>query len=287
MKCNHAEIIKIVDEIIDRNYRPFPIDLLDNGDAEGELSYINNMKWVYVRTIKDICDFCDDDSTKILDIGSFLGVMDIALSQLGFEVYAFDIPEFQKNERLLKLYENNNISVASGNLKNVWRDRLPYEDKFFDGVALCEVLEHLNFNPLPVLHEINRITKTKGIIYAGLPNQARFSNRKNLFFGRSICNPIEDFLKQLDRKDNMIVGIHWREYTKKEACNLIELMGYEVEKAYILDSNEIKIGETLNPWSKLKRFFFNLMPGLKGDLVVIGKKENLPEFHFWFTEANT
>jgi ubiquinone/menaquinone biosynthesis C-methylase UbiE len=40
---------------------------------------------------------------------------------------------------------------------------LPFEDETFDVVVRCEVLEPLNFNPLPVIREINRVMKLHGV----------------------------------------------------------------------------------------------------------------------------
>ena len=51
----------------------------------------------------------------------------------------------------------------------------------------------MNFNPLPVLLEINRVLKDDGIIYVGLLNQASLRNRLLLLFGRSIHNSISEF----------------------------------------------------------------------------------------------
>ena len=71
--------------------------------------------------------------------------------------------------------------------------KLPYRSNSMDAVVMCEVLEHLNFNPLPVLLEINRVLKDNGIIYIGMPNQASLGNCLLLLFGKSIHNSISDF----------------------------------------------------------------------------------------------
>ncbi len=93
----------------------------------------------------------------------FLGVVDIALAKIGFEVYTYDIPEFQQNNKLKELYSQFNVHSSSRYLKDVWQTWISYPDNHFDTVILSEVIEHLNFNPLPVLQEINRIFKKDGI----------------------------------------------------------------------------------------------------------------------------
>jgi hypothetical protein len=50
-------------------------------------------------------------------------------------------------------------------------------------IVMCEVLEHLNFNPLPLIKEINRVGKPNSLFYLSLPNQAYYRNRLKLLFG--------------------------------------------------------------------------------------------------------
>ncbi len=98
---------------------------------------------------------------------------------------------------------------------------------------MCEVLEHLNFNPLPVIQEINRIMKKNGAIYVSMPNPASLPNRLKLIRGESIHNPVIDFSNQLGAEGNMIVGLHWREYTAAETKEMLETMGFSlVEQKY-------------------------------------------------------
>ena len=59
---------------------------------------------------------------------------------------------------------------------------------------MCETLEHLNFNPLPVIQEIHRVLKRGGLFYCALPNIASRGNRLKLLEGKSIHNPIAEFL---------------------------------------------------------------------------------------------
>ena len=59
----------------------------------------------------------DFNSKRVLEISSFLGVVDIALAKLGFEVHTYDIPEFQKNSKLNELYSKFNVQPSSGYIK--------------------------------------------------------------------------------------------------------------------------------------------------------------------------
>jgi hypothetical protein len=100
--------------------------------------------------------------------------------------------------------------------------------KAFDVVITCEVMEHLNFKPLPVFNERSRVMKDGGFPYIGMLNQASIFNRMKLLQGKSVPNPIPDYFKQFDRSDNMIVGSHWREYKMLEPIEIYERIAFSV-----------------------------------------------------------
>ncbi len=276
-KINYTKLVQIAIN----EYKTFPIDMLGIGDESGEYTYLNNTKPTYIRTVKDIDGLLKGDrkNKKILEIGSFLGTVSVSLKRLGFDVHALDIPEFHKSAKLRAHYKRNNIPFDSLNLRN---SRLPYDSNSFDAVIICEVMEHLNFNPLPVLREINRVLKKGGKIYIGMPNQSYFLNRIRLLLGLSINNPIDDFFKQLDRKDNMIVGLHWREYTLNETTQLVQRMGFSIIQKYHFYYN--KKDNYLKNF--IQRIIF-LYPPFRPFIVVVGQKVTTPNYDFFLTEANS
>jgi len=234
---NYNEIVQDVIEELKLS----SIDILGIGDAAGEYYFMNSTKESYIRTVRDIDNLFKEykGNPNILEIGSFLGPVSISLKRIGYSVCALDIPEFYQSSSLRSLYEKNDIPFAGLNLREY---KLPYESNSFDAIIICEVIEHLNFNPLPVLKEINRVLKKDGYIYIGMPNQLRIQNRIKLLFGKSIHNPIDYFFKQLDRNSNMIVGLHWREYTLTETVEMIEKMGFKATTKYYFPA----IGNTKN-----------------------------------------
>jgi SAM-dependent methyltransferase len=273
---------KIVEEVIE-GYKVSPIDMLEIGDASGEYTYLNTLKDSYVRTVRDVDNMFKDDSScrSILEIGSFLGAVSLSLKKLRFNVCALDIPEFYQSSTLKSLYEKNGIPFTGLNLRN---SKLPYESNSLDAVIICEVLEHLSFNPLPVLQEINRVLKDDGYIYIGMPNQTSLLNRIRLLTGKSIHNPINDFFSQLDRNDNMIVGLHWREYTLSETIQLIQKMGFDPVAEYYFQPAEQHKSNILK--EILKKIAFSYPP-FRSFQVVMGKKVSIPTYDFWLTDANS
>ena len=260
-----------------------PVDILGIGDTSGEYNYLNSLKGSYIRTVRDVDGLYKNNrgNRHILEIGSYLGAVSVSLKKIGYSVSALDIPEFHKSSSLRTLYEKNGIPFVGLNIKH---SQLPYDSNSIDLVIACEVIEHLNFNPLPVLKEVNRILKNDGYIYIAMPNQTNIINRMKLFFGKSIHSPIDDFFRQLHRNDNMVVGLHWREYTLIETIQLIEKMGFEtVVRYYFSEKTNMETGLL----RRVLRELLYLYPPFRLSQVVIGKKNKLFKDDFWITEANS
>src|SRR5262249_40424764 len=148
-----------------QSYKVNPVDLLNIGDGEGEYDYLLSHVNEYERTVQDILASLpyndrNRSSIKILEIGSFLGLVSIVLSRLNFNVTATDIDEFISCPRLQQKFNEFNVKWTSCNLRS---NRLPFNGDEFDLVIMCETLEHLNFNPLPIIDEINRVLRRDGV----------------------------------------------------------------------------------------------------------------------------
>jgi 2-polyprenyl-3-methyl-5-hydroxy-6-metoxy-1,4-benzoquinol methylase len=282
MTYDNNTIKKILDDIITNVYRKNPIVLMNIWDGEGEEKYIDFLHLQYEKILIDLNKIFDGrfKNIRVLEISSFLGVVDIALAKIGFEVYTYDIPEFQKNNTLNKLYSEFNVHPSSGYLHDTWKTGLPYPDNHFNAVILSEVIEHLNFNPLPLLQEINRILKKDGIIYITTPNQVNLMNRVNIILGRSIRNSIHDSVTQLDQTKRTICGIHWREYTLKELIQLLEITGFTIT----MNTYSHMAQKPTSPIFK-KAFYVTcglLCPQLGDSITIIARKKEYKPMKFWF-----
>jgi 2-polyprenyl-3-methyl-5-hydroxy-6-metoxy-1,4-benzoquinol methylase len=283
MDYNNMMVKEILDDIITSIYGRNPIVLNPAWDAEGEKKYIDFLHSQYEKILLDFNKIFDRTFTdkRVLEISSFLGVVDIALAKIGCEVYTYDIPEFQKNSTLNKLYAEFAVHPSSGYLHEVWKNGLPYPDNYFDAVILSEVIEHLNFNPLPLLQEINRIIKKDCILYITTPNQVNLINRIKILLGRSIRNSIYDSVTQLDENRKTICGIHWREYTLSELIQLLEITGFTIT-TYRYSFMAKKPTSPLH-----KKIFYEicglLFPSLGDSITVIARKKDYKPMNFWFT----
>jgi SAM-dependent methyltransferase len=269
---------ELVDSVIEEQ-RAAPVDMLDNGGGDGEIRYLEGQRDAFIRTVRDVDEFLGGGRKRILEIGSFLGAVSISLQRLGYEVVAVDIPEFHRSARLRGLYERHGVQFLGANLRG---HTLPFEAGRFDAVIACEIFEHLNFNPLPLVQELNRITAPGGLFYLAMPNQASLFNRLRMLTGKSVLEPVSSYFAQLDRSDNMIVGLHWREYTMAEARELMTRMGYEpLSGRYVWLPNATPAGA--GRW--LRRLLF-LVPSFRPFQVVMGRKREDARHDFWITEAN-
>ena len=285
MKYSEIQIKKILDETINTVYGKNPVILLDLWDAEGERNYIDSLRSQYEKILLDFNELFLNNTTdkRVLEISAFLGVADIALAHMDFEVHTYDIPEFQENSNLKALYHKYNVHPSTGYVKDIGKKGLPYSDNYFDAVILSEVIEHLNVNPFPVFQEINRILKPEGILYITSPNQASLMNRIKIIFGRSIRNSLSDSVTQVDKTKNTICGIHWREYTLKELIDLLEISGFSLER-YSYSNNIKKIYLRKTFLLPVIRCINILFPGSGNSITVIGKKKIFHPMEFWFNE---
>lgn len=253
-------------------------DLVVNEEAAGAPShYLAEHRHEYVRTVRDILATRPPGAggVRVLEIGAFFGTVCIALSRLGYQVTAADIPEYIDMPEQVARYARHGIATKGVRLEQFI---LPFADESFDVVVMCEVLEHLNFNPLPLLKEINRVLSPKGLFYLSLPNYARTKNRLAELRGGSAGIPVGQFYQQLDPKHPEIANGHWREYTMPEIRALLEPLGFRLDRHY-----SFSFGETVpggSPRKRLGKLFYRLFPGLKENQTALAIKEKRTELVF-------
>jgi len=258
-------------------YRENPVDILGLGDGDGETKYIDGLAESYKRTVADVSGLFATRSGKprILEIGAYLGVVSRALAKLDCDVVVTEHPSFAKSARLIDSFSEHGIPLHEVDLTDA---SLPFPSESFDAVIICEVIEHLNFNPLPILLEISRLVRPGGYVYVAMPNFSSLSNRMKVLRGQSPSNPISDYLVQLDRRRNMEVGLHWREYTARETCEMLEVVGFRpVHVRHEVPSNYF----SGNPVKALVKRCVYAIQSLRPMQVVIAEKKDLPSYPFW------
>lgn len=243
----------------------------------GPASYAARHRHEYIRTVTDVLQYrpLAAGPVRVLELGAFFGVNCMALRSVGYEVTAADMPEFIDNPVQVERYAQYGITTKGVRLEEFV---LPFNDDSFDVIIMCEVLEHLNFNPLPLLKEINRIGSLNSIFYLSLPNVAQIRNRIAAAKGKALGISVAEFFTQLDPRSSEIVNGHWREYTGPEIRDILERLGYRIEKQYYFGLNEVMQRSTLR--RKASAVFYRKFPWFKENQTTIAIKESRTSLKF-------
>jgi SAM-dependent methyltransferase len=205
---------------------------------------------------------------RILDAGGGPGFTSLAIKLLGYNVIYLDLyPEPYR-----EILEAYGVQVLKCDLE---RDRIPLSDGVVDTVVFSEVLEHLNPWYVPhTLSELNRVTRSSGLLFLTTPNIASIGKRVKLLLGR-----------------NPLGKMHVREYTMSEVVDLLHNHGYEIlykkysmaydltpyhahQRAFLLPllKATIKHPTKENIFKTLVLPFVKLIPQIRSTIFVAAKK---------------
>lgn len=162
------------------------------------------------ETIKEIGLHKGD---KVLDVGCFPPrIMEFG-EDLGFEMYGV-------------AYETEQVVGENIKVLDVVKEKLPWENHFFDLVIMTEVIEHIPYDPRLVLGEIRRVLKQGGMLILTTPNAARLQVIGELILGKPLGITL-DQLKNTKPNDGSIYQRHNKEYIKAELEELLSEMGFK------------------------------------------------------------
>ncbi|HEY1757605.1 MAG TPA: methyltransferase domain-containing protein [Bryobacteraceae bacterium] len=146
-------------------------------------------------------------------------------------------------------------------------DRFPYPDEYFDTIICCELLEHLEKDPMHMMSEIHRVLKQHGTLVLTTPNAVSIRAIRNMLIG---IHP------HLFTKYVMPVLLpetrHAREYTPKELLRLFADSGFSIQ--YVDTAN---YGERPGVYKWITKAMRSIRPftRLREDCVyLVGQKTN-------------
>jgi len=208
-----------------------------------------------IKYLKEIYSMKNKKNPKLLDVCSGPLHLSSISSLLGFKVYALDLGDVLNSKRIKQRAKHYNITLNTCNLA---KEPIHYRGNSFDVATMFEALEHFNFNPVPIIKEIHRVMRPRGIFVLTTPNLFRLGNKIRILFNKHEDISIE----------HPVVG-HWREYSGKEISKLMELGGFKKYKItyfnyYIPRNNKIV--------KLLKKIMTFIFPSLSGDILVIAEK---------------
>ena len=135
------------------------------------------------------------------------------------QVVSISSPESGATKTSVMNFSHFNIEDAS----------FPFPDMSFDVIMLCEVLEHLQSDPLKVLLEIKRVLKPDGSLILTTPNVSRLENVCRMLAGVNIYDPYSGY---------GAYGRHNREYNKHELSLLLDYCGFETQELFSSDVHD-------------------------------------------------
>lgn len=132
-------------------------------------SYLQGHARRTMRTVEVLLD--KNPKGKLLELGTSK-VIPLLLQELQPElevhVTDFDLTKEQKGKTNISLeIYNRDVPVYRVDLE---KQALPIESETFDYVLCCEVIEHMELDPMFMMSEINRVLKPQGTLILTTPN---------------------------------------------------------------------------------------------------------------------
>jgi SAM-dependent methyltransferase len=112
---------------------------------------------------------------------------------------------------------------------NIEQERFPYADRQFDVLLMCEILEHLQNDPVSCLRECSRVLKQDGWLIVTTPNVSRLENVARMIAGVNMYDPYSGYGPY---------GRHNREYNKHELFQLLTYCGFQVDVMFTADVHD-------------------------------------------------
>lgn len=145
-------------------------DVVDVLVPAGGSEYNYNHKRRYARTLEVLRENLSDGQ-HLLELGTS-DVIPVALKMLGPDV-RMTVTDFD-----LTLSVSGSMVCSVGGVEreverysvDLESTKLPAKDELFDVVLCCEVLEHMDIDPMFMLSEVNRVLKPGGKLIMTTPN---------------------------------------------------------------------------------------------------------------------
>jgi SAM-dependent methyltransferase len=122
------------------------------------------------------------------------------------------------HKAVTELLDYHHFSVES--------EPFPFGEASFDVVLFCEIIEHLQIDPVAVLREIHRVLRPGGTLILTTPNVSRLENVTKMIAGVNIYDPYSGY---------GAYGRHNREYNKHELHLLLGYCGFDIEAMFTAD----------------------------------------------------
>lgn len=151
-----------------KNIKPEIVEVLKSLISEQDSYHYGHSRRM-ARTLEVLLE--ENPEGQLLEIGT-TGLIPLSLSKLKPDLRVFgtdfnlDKPPMGVEKYTLK-DQSIDIQVARVNIEE---DSLKFIDEYFDVVLLCEVIEHMERDPMAMLSQVNRVLKPGGTLIVTTPN---------------------------------------------------------------------------------------------------------------------
>ncbi len=239
-------------------------------DDPKELHYVGQHMRRFVSTLQRIPP-AQKSSDRLLELGSLSHIAPAIKKYCGYnEVHCADFWQSDQKsvfEAVTQRNKDRQPETHTFELRNfnVERDPFPYPDNHFHVVLCCELIEHLQSDPMHMLWECNRVLEQDGWLLITTPNIASCRAIEGLLVG---CAPY--LLAQYNVRET--VDQHNREYAPYEVGVALAAAGFTVIEL-----------ETEDVWSRSNPAILDLLKQvhigteLRGDnIFALAKKTGAP-----------
>lgn len=183
---------------------------------------------------------------SVLEIGPYRTATAFLFRRLGASKITIIDGDISDLDIMKKIYKREQVDFHQFNL-NEFTDYSSRPMPTGNDLVVCmEVVEHLNFNPIPFLRWLRSLVTPDGKLFLTVPNQASLLNKVRLSLGKSIATPISYFIEQMQPGNMKMHGVHWREYVLDEFRDLLTFCGFrELASGYIGMQDYKRTNETL------------------------------------------
>ena len=174
--------------------------------------------WYWLRIPQWMTDLSAEGfkAERVLDIGCAYGTFALYCRRtFDCEVYCIDFTDIYLSPALR---EKHAFHFA---VNNIEREDFPWPIRF-DAIIFTEVIEHLNFHPLPTLQKIRNLLTPGGKLFLSTPDAAEWG-RATRYYSRLDDIPPPG-------KPLTVVDDHVWQYAKEELLDVLDKSGFTIDR---------------------------------------------------------
>lgn len=213
---------KLLDEVtVDSTTRWFAQFVTDEYYLRG---HFNRFKLTKEFVLEDI-----RAPEEMLEVGAHWLHNAFFFANEGHLLHGVDAPNTMRNPAVQAAARAMGATLHVANHLELGDGIRDFDENSMDTVLMCETIEHLAFNPIPLWTEIYRVLKPGGRIVITTPNANQWSKRKaqirRLFRGAGAGIEVSEIFAA------GTFGHHWKEYTAGELSEYFKALSPDFEVA--------------------------------------------------------